>query len=423
MINNKFHWIPPLDRQYHSIDSHSWFDINETVRNPNHDTQQYCMFGNGKIIIRSRPNRLYPTPEQATIIQKWIKLTRMMYNCTVKFLNSKIFVKGKVDAKRVKEYVNFFRLRNIHLKSQKTELTRYNINIHLLDQAIHRCVTMFKSCLTKYKKGTLKEFRIRPIKPSKRYHSFDIEKILFSQKTNGFCVSVLGNIKSEYPIKPDSGCVLQYDKYTSKYVLHMPKKYKVSDNVVDYLIAGADPGIRTFLTVYSKGNVMEFCKNANYDKYFNKIDKLNTYYGVNEENKNNQSRKYKKAIGKIYDKIHNLSKDMHFKIAKELCMRYKKIKIGNFSTSRIVNNVSSNLAKKSKRLLYALSHYKFRERLTHQAEKYGVCVEFVSEYLTTKRCSKCDTINEPKASKVYTCKKCGLEADRDINAAKNIKYV
>ncbi|RYX78240.1 transposase, partial [bacterium] len=84
--------------------------------------------------------------------------------------------------------------------------------------------------------------------------------------------------------------------------------------------------------------------------------------------------------------------------------------------------VSSKLIPKIKRNLYALSHYKFREILQHQSEKYGVKLLIVSEYNTTKMCSSCGKLNNPGKSKIYECS-CGLLADRDINAAKNIRYV
>lgn len=49
--------------------------------------------------------------------------------------------------------------------------------------------------------------------------------------------------------------------------------------------------------------------------------------------------------------------------------------------------------------------------------------EIVSEYMTTKTCSKCKKKNEVIINKIYERKKCGLKADRDINAAKYIRYI
>ena len=71
----------------------------------------------------------------------------------------------------------------------------------------------------------------------------------------------------------------------------------------------------------------------------------------------------------------------------------------------------------------ALSHGKFRERLINQSKKYGVEVEIVNEYQTTMKCSECGNIKKDVGrSKKYKCKECGLKGDRDMNAAKNIRY-
>lgn len=418
----KSKWIPKLGTKFKNIDSNSWFSISEILRNK----QKKCRkikIKNNTTVVRSMCNRIYPTEEQSIILRKWLDLARKMYNITTKFIRKNIYIDNKIDSKRVTEYVNFRRLRTKYLRDEKSKLSTNKINAHILDQAIQRCVTMYKGCLTKYKKNKHFEFRIRSIKQTKRYHSFDIEKILFSKVKNGFCTNVLGEFKTDISIiNPEKGCILVYDRYTSKYTLHMPQTIEVKTTKVNDLNCGIDPGIRTFLTVYSRNDIIEIGKNINYDKYFKKIDKLNTYYDVNEENEDKQSMKYRKSIGKIYDKINNKTKDMHFKTAKMLCARYKKIKIGKFSTSRLVENVSSKLTSKTKRLLYALSHYKFREILQHQCEKYGIKLEIVSEYNTTKMCSHCGKINNPEKSKIYECS-CGLIVDRDVNAAKNIRYV
>ncbi|RYE14032.1 MAG: hypothetical protein EOP34_07465 [Rickettsiales bacterium] len=89
-------------------------------------------------------------------------------------------------------------------------------------------------------------------------------------------------------MNPERGCILGYDRYASKYVLHMPRTVATANKTVNDLNCGIDPGIRTFLTVYSKNDVLEIGKNVNYDKYFKKIDKLNTFFDINDENKDKQ---------------------------------------------------------------------------------------------------------------------------------------
>ena len=42
------------------------------------------------------------------------------------------------------------------------------------------------------------------------------------------------------------------------------------------------------------------------------------------------------------------------------------------------------------------------------------------ERYTTKGCCGCGRLNDPGSSKRYKCKFCGLEANREENAARNI---
>ncbi|XWV26694.1 putative transposase [Tupanvirus soda lake] len=412
-------WIPKLSDHYNEIETESWFDIREYQKNPNYHSSMVCF--SDRIFIRAEKIILYPNKKQVNILQKWFNLSRKMYNKTTDFLNKKIFINKKISQINVKKYVNFRKLRSNYLKEAKESLCLNNINKHILDQSIARCVAMYKSSLTKIKKKQIKDFRVRKIKKDKRYKTLLIEGCLFSKVKNGFCISVLGEIPSNESLENISEtCILSYDKYNSKYTLSVPKYIEPKEYETRNLICGIDPGVRTFLTVYSKEDVYQIGNDIDFNKYFYKIDRLNQ---ICDSKESKQTRKYKRAIGKVYDKINNKVKDMHFKVAKFLCTRYKILKIGNLSTSKIVSNETSVLKESTKRLLYSLSHYKFREKLINQAEKYGVNIKIVSEYLTTKKCSKCEKKNEVGKNKIYKCGKCNLKVDRDINAAKNIRYV
>ena len=80
-----------------------------------------------------------------------------------------------------------------------------------------------------------------------------------------------------------------------------------------------------------------------------------------------------------------------------------------------------NLNKSTKKLVSALSFYKFRQRLEFKCGIRGCKYKIVDEYYTSKMCSQCGNIDEKLgSSKVYNCKKCGLKIDRDYNGARNI---
>jgi uncharacterized protein YlzI (FlbEa/FlbD family) len=81
------------------------------------------------------------------------------------------------------------------------------------------------------------------------------------------------------------------------------------------------------------------------------------------------------------------------------------------------------LVKSSTRRLVHWSHFQFRQRLKHKAEELGVRVSECTEQLTSMTCSKCLWVEESfskNVSKVFECKKCHFNIDRDHNASRNI---
>jgi hypothetical protein len=76
------------------------------------------------------------------------------------------------------------------------------INKHLLDEAIKHNVTMYKLCITNMKDKNIKDFRIRPLNKDKRRKNLIIESNLISKNKNGFCVSVLNEMKTENNFTP-----------------------------------------------------------------------------------------------------------------------------------------------------------------------------------------------------------------------------
>ncbi len=58
--------------------------------------------------------------------------------------------------------------------------------------------------------------------------------------------------------------------------------------------------------------------------------------------------------------------------------------------------------------------------LTHKATEKHKRIILVNEAYTSQTCSYCGFIYKPYCSKIYDCKNCELQIDRDINASKNI---
>lgn len=154
-----------------------------------------------------------------------------------------------------------------------------------------------------------------------------------------------------------------------------------------------------------------------YSKHYEKIDHVNSLH----DKKQLSDKKHTKVLNKQYDKLYNLTKDLHFKSAKLLSTQFKTIQIGKISTKSIVSN-ENNLNKISKRCMYGLSHFLFRERLKFQCQKRNSICNVVDESYTTKTCCMCKKIQDIGKSKIYDCENCGCVIDRDINASRNIFF-
>jgi len=435
-------WFPKLTEKSNNIKSNSWFDI-LNYKNKNYTNNNLFIDTNTDLITRSVKILIYPTDKQKKILKLWFDDYIDMYNKTNQYIDSVVFNNDNKIITKNKKLINFYDIRDHKLKEFKLNLSEQNkINKHILDQAIKHNVEMYKSALSNLKNKNIKEFRIRDLIKTKRRKNLIIEPDLISSKKNGFCVSVLKEMKCEnnYDLRKIKKTIkLQYDKHLNKYYLLIPQEITKVDNKINEHIqnnninkinnninnrikikkaCGLDPGIRTFATIYGEDNVYQVGNNCKemLKHYYKQIDKITSRKDKNEIS----NKKYKKAMNRIYGKIENKVKDLHWKLSNILCKKYSEIFIGKLSTKNIVKNEKSNIHEITKRELYSISHYKFREKLKIQCEKFNCIYKEINEYETTKRCSQCTEINDIGDKKRYKCLNCKIKLDRDINASINI---
>jgi transposase len=411
--NNNTYWFNNKNTQ--KMNSYSWFNIN-SIPNENYINSSNKNKPINKY-LSCKKIELYPTKLQKDILLNWMNLFIDMYNASNYFINNNIYdFKNKKIKDNSKEILNFIRLRDKYIKDKKLELCQHKINKHLLDEAIKHNVSKHKTCQTNLFNKNIKFFRLKNMKKDRRKKILIIERGLFSKKINGFCSSVLGEIKSSEKIGVNKTSVLQYDKHLNKFNLYIPIERETT-NKENRTKCGIDPGVRTFLTCYSEKEVLEIGEDCykEYKKKYDKIDKLRELLSK----KIIKLKNFRKSMNRLSDKIKNLTKDLHFKTSKYLCDKFDIITIGKISTKSIISNLN-NLNKISKRSMLSLSHYKFREVLEYQCKKYNTKLNIVSEYNTTKQCSNCNTLNEVGNSKIFNCNNCNLKCDRDINSSINI---
>jgi transposase len=213
----------------------------------------------------------------------------------------------------------------------------------------------------------------------------------------------------------DHDCRLQY-KF-GKWYLIVPFKQKCDMKTgIKTGVCALDPGTRKFQTVYSADEVIKVVHNKKLVTRLRcKLDLLRSLRDKKQIPKNH----YDRTARKIYEKLSNITDELHYQTIAYLCDKYRLILIPIFE--------SQEIAKKSRnrylnRDLTQLQHYKFRKRLEDKCALLRYTdVEVVSEAYTSKTCSNCGNQNHDlKTNEVYDCSGCGMVIDRDVNGSKNI---
>ena len=125
--------------------------------------------------------------------------------------------------------------------------------------------------------------------------------------------------------------------------------------------------------------------------------------------------KRRKIIAHIHQRIANRRKDFAHKLSCSLVNEYGVIALEKLNSKNMLQN--HRLAKSiSDAAWYQLAQY-----IQYKAEEAGRECVLVDPRNTSKRCSRCGTLVEKSLSvRVHSCPVCGLEIDRDQNAAINI---
>lgn len=128
----------------------------------------------------------------------------------------------------------------------------------------------------------------------------------------------------------------------------------------------------------------------------------------------------KRKIKLIHRKLHSIRMNhLHqttFHLVKQLP---KGIVIEDLNVKGMLKN--KHLAKHIQNAMF----YEFRRQLEYKCLQYGIYLVVADRfYPSSKTCSYCGSIKSDLKLKerVYKCDSCGLEKDRDLNAAENLAY-
>ncbi|MGB9796932.1 RNA-guided endonuclease TnpB family protein, partial [Fervidobacterium gondwanense] len=123
-------------------------------------------------------------------------------------------------------------------------------------------------------------------------------------------------------------------------------------------------------------------------------------------------------LARMHERVTNIRKDFLEKLSSQVVSENQAIICEDLRVKNLVRN--SHLTKS----IHDVSWSKFVEMVRNKAERYGrVFLQVSPSFPSSQICSKCGHKNEgvkELSVRTWKCPKCGMEHDRDENAAKNI---
>ena len=402
------------------MESHSWFsmkkmDIPQTKNSPMTFYPSYMFIpvekwdADGTLRIRTRKIRLYPTPKQKKVFKMWMGTRRFLYN--------KVLDKIKNGL----EEINFFDLRNKFVTAKNVptnEKWQLETPKDIRAGAIRDLVKNYKTAFANLKNRQINHFKMGFV--SKRDSpSIEIPKEALKMKDRKLSIyprSKIGEIKvakrDSKNLKLDYYCRLQFKH--DKWFLIAPMDVKTQQINGRREYCSLDPGIRSFQTVYSEDLVAQIKVNKETIK---KLQTKMDFFKSLRDRKIIKRKRWKRKERNIFFRMTNLIDDLHHKTANFLTKTFNIIFLPKFE--------SQEIAKKNKircvnRDLLQLKHYSFQQRLKAKCDLRNCRLDLCTEEYTSKTCGRCGCLSNVGSKDVFTCGKCNLVIDRDVNGARNI---
>nr|DAJ83294.1 MAG TPA: endonuclease [Bacteriophage sp.] len=348
--------------------------------------------------------RVYPTREQQVLLEKTFGASRFVYNYFLS-LKSKLYEFYKINL----SYNNSSKVLT-ELKKQKTWLKEVD------SKSLQQTLRDLDSAYQNFFSGRVEYPNFKKKQGKNSYRTNSNIKI----DNRYITVSKIGKLRFRDNYKLEDKNILKlYNITISKTVsgkyfasvsaeVYIPCFERTNQNV------GIDLGLKDYLIL----NIGEKVKNPRILKHLEvKYRKL----AKSLSRKVKGSANYQKAklkLARFHEKISNIRKDFLHKLSTNLVKSYDIICIENLNISGLMK--SHKLAKS----FQDVSFSEFIRQLEYKARWYSKTISKVDRfYPSSQLCSSCGYKNsEVKNLKIreWTCPKCGVHHDRDINSAINI---
>ncbi len=371
--------------------------------------------------------RLRPTPSQIAQMSEWLDLLRRQYNYRLgERFNWYEQNRSPVNACPLICYLPILKDKP-DFYSQKRDLVNSKLlfpeykKIH--SQVLQDCIERVKKTFERWMKGDCngKKSGKPRFKGVGRYRSFTFPQMKQDCLDGKFVkLPSFGNIKLILHRPLPTGLKIKTATITQKAdgwdivlsledssVPSLTPDIPTMENTI-----GIDMGLKAFL-VTDAGEEVSIPQH--YRKTEKRLKRIQRSLSRKKQG-SNRRKKAVKRVAKAHLKIANQRKDFHYKTVKKLLSQGKNI---GHEALNIKGIARTRMAKS----VHDAGWGAFLQILSIKAERAGLMTIAVNPNGTTQDCSGCaQKVPKTIRDRWHSCPHCGLELDRDHNAAINIKH-
>ena len=348
--------------------------------------------------MKAFKTRIYPTTEQAILIDKTIGCCRFVYN---NGLNVKItqYEKDKTNISAYDLIKQLPQQKKEFEWLEEVEAQALQQSLIDLQSAYAKFFREYKGFPKYHKKGVKDSYRSLKVRYNTR-HSIKIPKIGE--------IKVAEKLKKKWNIRSATISKRAGMYFVSLLVDYAPPKVEKSGEAV-----GIDVGVKTF-AVLSNGKQYENIKALR--KYEDKLARLHRILSHTQKGSTNRN-KVKTKLERLHLKVANIRQDYLNKISSEIANQYSLVAIEDLNVAGMLKN--HKLAKS----ISDCSWGEFVRQLEYKCKWYDCELRKIGRFEpSSKLCSACGyKMDEmPLNIREWTCPNCNTHHDRDLNASMNI---
>ena len=361
-------------------------------------------------MLKAFKYELAPTPEQATHLNKVLGCVRMVYNLGLE-TKQQAYTKGK-------------NVSGFELMKQLTDLKQeYDWLYEAPTHALQHALTHLDVAYTNFFKKRAAFPRFKSKKGRQSFHLPAGVKVRW--KTNEVFLpklkwvvfhnsrSFTGKIRNATVSRTPTG------RYFVSILVETGTALPPKKPIIQETAVGIDVGLKHFV-ILSDGKKIEnprWLKNASTRLRVEQRTMSRRFRkGAKEQSKSYE--KQRRLVACLHEHVANQRKDFLHKVSTAIVKQYDSVCVEDLNVAGMVKNRS--LARSISDVGWAT----FRTFLTYKCEWYGKNLHVLGRFEpSSKLCSACGKHKgDLKLSeRTWACTDCGVQHDRDINAAINIK--